>query len=245
VDGKKRIMGKTNKFRNNMGVNVPIVVYTHTDMVDTWDMFFTQLKKYLPENKIYVGIDKEHSHLSEYNQITYDDTKEYTQRWKDILSKLTEEVFLFLHEDMILFDDVKMDFIERYFDLVNEGKVDSVKMSYTNSTNPASDIDDTLIPSAFSIQPTLISKKSFVSLLESVPPLNIWKFEEAIESNDNHYMVRLGNEKQRGIYHCDSIVFPYIATAINKGKWNMSEYTIELDKLFGEYNINPFERGII
>ena len=82
-------------------------------------------------------------------------------------------------------------------------------------------------------------------MVESVPPLNIWKFEEAIESNDNHYMVRLGNEKQRGKYHCDSIVFPYIATAINKGKWNMSEYREELDKLFGEYNINPFERGII
>ena len=54
-----------------------------------------------------------------------------------------------------------------------------------------------------------------------------------------------GNEKQRGIYHYDSLVFPYIATAINKGKWNMSEYSNELDKLFGEYNINPFERGIV
>ena len=238
-------MGKTNKFRNNMGVNVPIVVYTHTDMVDTWDMFFTQLKKYLPESKIYVGVDKEHSDLSEYNQITYDDTKEYTHRWKDILSKLDEDIFLFLHEDMVLFDEVNSDYIKRYYNLVNSGKVDSIKMAYTNSTNPASDIDNTLIQSAFSIQPTLISKKSFVSLVESVPSLNIWKFEEAIESNDNHYMVRLGNEKQRGIYHCDSIVFPYIATAINKGKWNMSEYREELDKLFGEYNINPFERGII
>jgi len=228
-----------------MGIDIPIVVYTHTDMVDVWEMFFKQLKKYLPNNKIYVAVNEDDTHLSDYIQIIYDDSKPYTERWKDILSKLNEEVFLFLHEDMILFDDVKMDSIERYFDLVNEGKVDSIKMSYTNSTNPASDIDNTLIPSAFSIQPTLISKKSFVSLLDSIPPLNIWKFEEAIEPNDNHYMVRLGNEKQRGIYHCDSIIFPYIATAINKGKWNMSEYSNELDKLFGEYNINPFERGIV
>ena len=161
----------------------------------------------------------------------------------DTVSNMLE--FAFLHEDMVLFDEVNSDYIKRYYNLVNSGKVDSIKMAYTNSTNPASDIDNTLIQSAFSIQPTLISKKSFVSLVESVPPLNIWKFEEAIESNDNHYMVRLGNEKQRGKYHCDSIVFPYIATAINKGKWNMSEYREELDKLFGEYNINPFERGII
>jgi hypothetical protein len=41
------------------------------------------------------------------------------------------------------------------------------------------------------------------------------------------------------------LVFPYIATAINKGKWNMSEYSKELDFLFKEYNVNPFERGIV
>ena len=82
-------------------------------------------------------------------------------------------------------------------------------------------------------------------MLDSIPSLNIWDFERAVTSIDNHYMVRLGGEKQRGTRHCDSIVFPYIATAINKGKWNMSEYREELDKLFGEYNINPFERGIV
>jgi hypothetical protein len=55
----------------------------------------------------------------------------------------------------------------------------------------------------------------------------------------------LGNERRRGIYHNDSSVFPYIATAINKGKWNYSEYEKELNTLFNIYNINPFERGII
>ena len=228
-----------------MGIDVPIVVYTHTDMKDVWSMFFGQLKKYLPNNKIYVVVNEDDTQLSDMIRIIYDDTKPYTERWKEALPQINEETIIFLHEDMILFDEVDMSYIQRYYNLVNSGRVESIKMIYTNSTNPPSDIDNTLIPSAFSIQPTLISKKSFVSLVESVPPLNIWKFEEAIESNDNHYMVRLGNEKQRGIYHCDSIVFPYIATAINKGKWNMSEYRKELDKLFGEYNINPFERGIV
>ena len=52
-------------------------------------------------------------------------------------------------------------------------------------------------------------------------------------------------KKKRGLYHYDSTIFPYIATAINKGKWNMSEYSKELDFLFKEYNVNPFERGIV
>ena len=58
-------------------------------------------------------------------------------------------------------------------------------------------------------------------------------------------MVKLGNEVKRGVFHCDSIVFPYIATAISKGKWNTSEYKKELNFLFKEYNINPKERGEI
>ena len=58
-------------------------------------------------------------------------------------------------------------------------------------------------------------------------------------------MIQIGGEKKRGMYHYDSIVFPYIATAINKGKWNMSEYQTELDKMFNEYGVMPFERGIV
>ena len=35
-----------------MGIGLPIVVYTHTDMKDIWPMFFGQFKKYL-ENLFY------------------------------------------------------------------------------------------------------------------------------------------------------------------------------------------------
>ena len=51
-------------------------------------------------------------------------------------------------------------------------------------------------------------------------------------------------EPKRGIYHHDSIVFPHIATAIIKGKWNLSEYPTELTPLLEKYNINPEVRGI-
>ena len=38
------------------------------------------------------------------------------------------------------------------------------------------------------------------------------------------------------MYHFDSLVYPYIATAIVKGKWNFQEYP-ELKKLLDSYNI--------
>ena len=45
--------------------------------------------------------------------------------------------------------------------------------------------------------------------------------------------------------HFNSHSYPYIATAVVKGKWNHSEYSKELDIVFHKYDINPFERGIV
>lgn len=231
-----------------MGVNVPLIIYTHSDYKDVWKLLFGQLKKYLPNQKVYVLSNSEHSEIpNEYTTIVYDDSKIYTERLKYCLSQIDEEVVLFQHEDMILFDEPKVELFDKYINYVKEDKVDSVKLIYVMENDVVSDIDSTLISnqySKFSIQPTLIKLKNFVSLLESTQPLNIWDFELAVPAEGKHYMVRLGDERKRGMYHCDSIIYPYIATAIIKGKWNYGEYMNELDTMFNEYGIVPFERGI-
>jgi len=231
-----------------MGINVPLIIYTHSDYKDVWKLLFGQLKKYLPNQKVYVLSNSEHSEIpSEYTTIVYDDSKVYTDRLKECLSQIDEDVVLFQHEDMVLFNQPKVELFDKYINYVKEDKVDSVKLIYVMENDVVSDIDPTLISnqySKFSIQPTLVKLKNFVSLLESTQPLNIWDFELAVPAEGKHYMVRLGDERKRGMYHCDSIIYPYIATAIIKGKWNYGEYMSELDELFNEYGIIPFERGI-
>ena len=231
-----------------MGISVPLIVYTHTDMKDVWPMFFGQLKKYIGDTKVYVAVNEDDTQLSDMIRIIYDDSMVYTDRWKHILTQIKEDTFMFIHEDMILFDEPKIDYINKYSDLVKNGKVESIKMIYVPATDVVSDVDDTLISNEYSklsIQPTILRKDYFKSILDKVGSLNIWDFERAVQTDTNSYMVKIGGEKKRGIYHCDSIVFPYIATAINKGKWNMSEYSKELDKMFMEYGVVPFERGIV
>ena len=230
-----------------MGINLPIVVYTHTDIKDIWPMFFGQLKKYVSNTKIYVAVNEDDSYLSDYTIVKYDDSKVYTERWKQILPQISEEVILFLHEDMILFDSIKPDYIKKYFEYVKNGEVNSIKLILAGEYFSESSIDSTLVfneYSKFSIQPTIVTKEFFTNVLNSVDELNIWEFEQAIAGTGRDYMVRIGGEKKRGIYHYDSLVFPYIATAINKGKWNLNEYMEELNPMFEEYNINPFERGM-
>jgi hypothetical protein len=230
-----------------MGITIPLIVYTHTDMKDVWPMFFGQLKKYIGDTKVYVAVNEDDTQLSDYIRIIYDDSNQYTQRWKEILEKVEEETFIFLHEDMILFDKVDFQLLEKYIRYVGDGLVESIKLILAGDRFDEWSVDKTLVTNQyakFSIQPTITQKKVFQQLVENLPPMNIWEFEESIVSSGRDFMVKVGNEKKRGIYHYDSPVFPYIATAINKGKWNMTEYYKELDLLFKEYNINPFNRGI-
>jgi hypothetical protein len=231
-----------------MGINVPLIIYTHSDYKDVWKLLFGQLKKYLPNQKVYVLSNSEHGEIpNEYTTIVYDDSKVYTERLKQGLSQIDEDVVLFQHEDMILFNEPKFQLFDKYINYVKSEMADSVKMIYVHENDVVSELDSTLISnsySKFSIQPTLIKLKNFVSLLNSTEPLNIWDFELAVPAEGKHYMVRLGDEKKRGLYHSDSIIYPYIATAITKGMWNYGEYTFEFDKMFKEYGINPFERGI-
>jgi hypothetical protein len=230
-----------------MGISVPIIVYTHTDMKDIWPMFFGQLKKYIGDTKIYVAVNEDDTQISDYIRIIYDDTKEYTERWKEILDKVEEETFMFMHEDMILFDKIDYQLLEKYIKYVKDDYVESIKLILAGDKFDEWVIDKTLITNQyakFSIQPTITTKKVFRGHVDISSPLNIWQFEEAVVSSGKDFMVRLGGERKRGLYHYDSLVFPYIATAINKGKWNLNEYQQELNPMFEEYDINPFERGM-
>lgn len=226
-----------------------IVVYTHSDMQDIWPPFFDRLHKFMHEYKIYVFVNKDSDLIpSTFVKVFYDDTLTYTERLSSCISKVEEDVILFTHEDMILYSEPRYDLLERYEKIVTENKANGIKLIATspNDTFYTSDIDDTLVTSQFSkfsIQPTIIKKETFANIFEN-KQFNIWEFEDKINHVDLHFMSKVGYERKRGLYHYDSTVYPYIATAINKGKWNVSEYQEELNPIFEEYNINPFDRGI-
>ncbi len=226
-----------------------IVAYTHTDMKDIWPIFFDRLKKYMSNYKLYIFVNEQSDLLPENAvQIIYNDSKKYTQRISECINKIEEEVILFLHEDMILYDSPKFDYLIRYEEYILNQKVNGIKLIATTPDNTfeKTKLDDTLVTSQFSkfsIQPTIIKKELFKSFFENTE-YSIWEFEDKTNFFDLQFMVKIGGEKKRGLYHYDSLVFPYTATAINKGKWNITEYQPELNQIFDEYGINPFDRGI-
>jgi len=236
-----------------MGMRAALVLYTHSDYSDVSTIFFEELKKYMPDfnGNIYLICDKDYdkSLHDSFNikYLIYNNDDSYVERLISTISKITDEVILFLHEDMMLYDYPKIDMINKYISYVEAGYVDSIKLIYVEGTDTLFDLNSTLVRnrySKFSVQPTLIKPSTLLSLLEDIGNKNIWEFEVAVPLR-NDYMVRLGSEEKRGNYHYNSIVFPYIATAINKGRWNLKEYSLELNNIFDKYNVDSSKRGII
>jgi len=100
----------------------------------------------------------------------------------------------------------------------------------------------------FAIQPTLCKVKHIKKIYQQTTGENIWKFE----ANSNITCIKNSfiscyssflEEKKRGTFHWDSFVYPYFATAIIKGKWNMLDYKKELNLVLDEYKIDCTIRG--
>jgi hypothetical protein len=98
----------------------------------------------------------------------------------------------------------------------------------------------------FSIQPTLWKREKLMAMLRSAGDQSIWD----LEIHGQSWFRKLGlrgyqptsTGRRRGKHHGDSVIYPYVATAIVKGEWNVSEYP-ELRQLTAAYGIDLQERG--
>ena len=70
------------------------------------------------------------------------------------------------------------------------------------------------------------------------------KVQDVCRKNNIKGLFHYNNENKRGLSHYDSSVYPYIATAVVKGKWNFREYKKELLDILNKLNIDYSKRGI-
>jgi hypothetical protein len=243
------------------------VLYSHTDYADCWDIYFGQIEKFMNVfHNNYIFVNKYDPRIPTYfTQIFYDEKSSYVDRLIDCLNQIEDEIIFFEHEDMILFGMPHTSIIASYvnliktkkFDNLNPRKFDYIKMirggHFFSKKVRKKNIKNLYRISRFSkwifsIQPALWSKASFLKILQNHKGKSIWQFESSAQNNFRNFGIRSGvvkeKTKKRGSLHFDSIVYPYIATAIIKGKWNLSEYPIELGDLLSEYKIDKSIRGV-
>ena len=243
--------------------NIPWITHTHTDCYDVCKIYEGEMPyllwgKNFWDNHIYLVNSEQMNEKLEYkltgNCFYYDDQINYPQRILSILSNIDSEYIVLDHEDMFLYEKANIDKINEALDLILNKSLDSIRFikninaKYTSiSENHSVEKINNNSEWIFSIQPSVWRKDSLIEILKKNLSVNIWELEYKSQKVVKELGIKIGvlsgESKKRGIYHCDSEYYPYIATALFKGKWTISEYEKELKSLFNKYQIDPLIRG--
>lgn len=240
------------------------ILYTHSDYADVWPMYFGQQSKHFEAfSSNYVFVDRHCEDIPKhYTQILYDDSEPYVDRLLTCLAQVPEDIIFLDHEDMILFDYPMMgpllDYVRvvkqtsakgtkprglDFVRLIRGGKYFSVK--YRGARQLRRLLKRS--PWIFSIQPSFWKRERLMELLHKHSKEHIWDFEARAQATCREISIRGGFSSargpKRGGMHWENPVYPFIATAIVKGRWNTGEYGEELSRLFASYGIDPQIRG--
>lgn len=173
--------------------------------------------------------------------IIYNNKESYKDRWIKCLKSIMCDNILFLHEDFILTNKVEIPEININFDFIRLQK---------NGINNLIHIKDNLYKvteNYFSITPTIWKKDKLLNFFQNSKHNTIWDLEIYEQQNAKRFngFFLYDKEPLKGLYHHDSRFYPCILSAINKGKWNYSEYKNEFLDLIKEFNIDLTIRDLI
>lgn len=227
------------------------VVYSHSDYFDVLDVFLRRWNLFRPSEAAPIILADTRFCDGEYIQYNNKDT--YSKRLLSCLWSIKQDIIIFQHEDMFLYnypDEAKL--IDYAFYLKNSDlsfirlcKTGSCELQQNYHFNTLFDIKDNS-QDIFAIQPTIWKRLDLIKLLSLLDcHCSMWDLEFYGKKNCHKARIKgclhYNGEDARG-GHFDSNVWPYIATAIVKGKWNMLEYAKELNEISG---IDFYKRGTI
>ena len=227
-----------------------ILVYTHSDYSWVWKYWHQQTDKFLQDFDKICLLNSNSSFRDDYLVIKYDDELTYKNRVLSCLNDIDDnEIVLFCHEDMFLYKKPNFEIIDEYINLVKNDNCELVKLIRAFENLDKSNLHKMLFKNPdkqlFSIQPTIIKIKTLKHIYKTVPGENIWEFEANTSKKYLKDLISLCSfdpdvDKKRGKFHYDSSVYPYICTAVIKGKWNFKEYKKELFEIFYNKKFNIF-----
>jgi hypothetical protein len=236
--------------------DIAFVTYTHENAADLWEPYFDSLDEYASGIKSYCFSNKLTNKFVNHLFLQYDDSKNYCQEFIRNLNNIEEEYFIYMQEDFFLYDHVDQEKISNYLELLKKTPFSFIRLlkcGDVTSTKLHSDLYFITEPgkkhasiNSFSMQPTIWRKKDFISLYELANNEKFGEYWTNLDAMNKLNLLGLycyNEEQKRGMDHYNSNVFPYIATAVVKGKWNTLEYYEELELIFKKYSIEKNIRG--
>tara|TARA_Y100000114_G_scaffold114540_1_gene108581 strand:+ start:9844 stop:10548 length:705 start_codon:yes stop_codon:yes gene_type:complete len=231
--------------------NLSLLTYTHSKASDLHKPYYERLLKYFPDMKnIFFTCNEK----VEYGKtFIYNDDDNHSVQMIRALEKIPTDFVMYSQEDYILYDYVKIKEIKKCIKVLeNDPEVAFIRLIHSGLGNKTKKYnkDFTLVdPNSvyfFSTQASIWRKEHLIEMFKSSDVKSI--FDEPYNSLFLKLMLVKGlYENKKGTKvggHFNSWIYPYIATAIVKGKWNIKEYSKELDLLHKEYDIDPNIRGV-
>lgn len=233
--------------------NISLLTYTHSSCTDVHKMYFDSINSFFNIQKHYV-LTNSHINDDRITEIIYDEKDDYYQQMLLGLSNIETDFIIYSQEDYILYDFVDdnelsncMNILNNNDDLmfvrlINSG-LEGNELEYDNNFWKLNNESEYF----FSTQITIWKKHFLWKMFEQSKTKTI--FEETKNSSFLRLIggigicTKLRGEKIGG--HYNSLIYPYIAAAIIRRKWNFSEYEVKLEPLLNRYEIDKNIRGII
>jgi len=250
-------------------MKIALVINTISKNNDVWKAFFDRLDRHIPEgffHKKYVFVDDDLGAMpAGYDIVKYDSTKKYQEQFSSCIESVKEEYCIYISEDYILYENVRIDLISDFVSLLSKesnlsfirlmkgGLVDVDYPKYKRCDNIHHLYNE--VPYFYTNQAALWRTEKLKLIHKKGPDAHIANvdWENSFEFKATKTCQELGirgsycyyGEQKRGLYHYDSIVFPHISTALVKGKWNLAEYPDKMATMIKEYNIDINKRGFV
>lgn len=235
--------------------NITMFMYSHSSYSDVWKPFFKQSEAYTPKyRKVLFSDDDLGKTPGDWGYIQYEDTDSYSDRMYKSLEKIDTDLCFLHHEDMFLYSEPNYDLLDKYEDIVLNSNIDFIRL-LRSTDKPVFNYKgvNSLYPVPahsqyfFSVQPTICKTESLLNIYKNTKINHIREFEIKVQrvcqELDIKGLFHYDSEPKRGDHHYDSNVYPYIATAIVKGKWNLMDYPEELGAILAENQIDVDIRG--
>lgn len=235
-------------------LRIPFFTYTHSNCKDVWYPYSSRLSRFAKGIPNTFMVDQQGDM---HSLITYSDTEPYWKEYVRCLSSLGTKYFIYMQEDFILYNKVDTQALIKYTELLESTTLSFIRLIRTGHVSDIKIADNLYLISersnghmysdCFSMQPTIWKTEKFIELYNECKATTFGErleYTRAMNKLKINGAYHYSGESARG-GHFDSNVFPYIATAIIRRKWNYSEYPNELDSVFKEYNIDKNIRGCI
>jgi hypothetical protein len=199
-------------------------------------MFVGQFEKHWPGHPpLVVAANVAHGDSPGITWFDYSKIPSFSAQYLAGLCFVTTPYALTLQEDFLMYDDVDEAAIRE--------AIESIAGNYYSAVR----LIDSGVDLEYSMQASIWKTRGLRCLYAEMDAATPWQAEQYGDDVmlNSGMMCKKRDDAHlpmRGRDHRDSPIFPYIATALVKGKWN-SEYRVELELLHREYGIDANIRG--